>query len=62
MPEAELRARLATAVDRPVVVDGRAWSVGFSAGVTTSPADEPISAAVQRADAAMYRAKARRGA
>lgn len=60
--EAELSHRLARVVELPVVVDGRSWVLGLSAGYTTAPAGEPLERGVQRADAAMYRAKGRRSA
>ncbi|GAB2934900.1 sensor domain-containing diguanylate cyclase [Rhodococcus aerolatus] len=58
--EAELAARLARVVAAPVVVEGRSWTLGLSAGYTTAPAGEPLELGVQRADAAMYRAKTSR--
>jgi diguanylate cyclase (GGDEF)-like protein len=58
----ELAGRLRAVADEPVVLDGRAWSVGVSVGVVTAGPAEPFEDALLRADALMYAEKRARPA
>lgn len=55
----EIGERFVAALDAPIVVDGRSCSVGVAVGVALYPDDgKTVEEVTQRADLAMYKAKA----
>jgi diguanylate cyclase (GGDEF)-like protein len=55
----EIGERFVAALDAPIVVDGRSCTVGVAVGVALYPDDgNTVDAVTQRADLAMYKAKA----
>jgi len=58
----DVAARLAAALERDVVVDGRTWRLGVSIGVALVDGPDDLDRALRTADEAMYEVKALRRA